>query len=230
MFGMFDSGSGGLSVLRELRKRYPNVDVLYYADTAHMPYGDKTRPQIRRYVRDAIRFLRANNVECVIDACNTASSVLMKNRDVVGMIRVVGRTLEPSIQKTLIVATNATISSCAYQHIFDRKGIPYLTMICGDFAEAIECIDNVRVDLWIRAIVDRARQEQCNSIFLACTHYSIVQERFLSFLRDQASLIRVIDASSLFAGGLSINGEGDGRLTVETSGRPLLIDIDEFLS
>ena len=79
--GIYDSGIGGLSVLHRALKKMPEAEFIYYADTKHVPYGEKTREQIKGYVEEVLNFLIAKEVDAIVIACNTATSVATKNSE-----------------------------------------------------------------------------------------------------------------------------------------------------
>lgn len=221
MIGFFDSGIGGMSIVRELRKNFPNADFLYYADTKHMPYGKKSRRQLKKYVRDAIRFLESQNVELIVDACNTASTVLPKNDKIIGMIKRVGEQLDPSLSPIILVATEATIRSGAYQKILERKRAKYFALPCGDLAEAVEKGNFDRIKEWGDIFAEKIRETNSRAILLGCTHYSLVKDVLLESVHQNNIGFEVIDPAVIIAESVCVLNQGEGKTFVYTTGAPL---------
>lgn len=122
--GVFDSGVGGLTVVRALRELLPNESIIYLGDTARVPYGSKSPDTIRRFAVEDAQFLIARGVKAVIVACNTATAHALPLLEATFRLPVIG-VLEPGVEATLadpncqrvgIIGTAGTIRSCAYQH------------------------------------------------------------------------------------------------------------------
>lgn len=221
MIGFFDSGIGGMSIVKELRKKFPKADFLYYADTKHMPYGKKSKWRLRRYIRDAIRFLESQNVELIVDACNTASTVLPKNDKIVGMIKRVGEQLDPSFAPILLVATEATVRSGAYQKILDRKRAKYFSLACGDLAEAVEKGNIDRIKEWGDIFAKKIHETNSKAILLGCTHYSLVKDVLIERVHENGIDIDVIDPAIIIAESVCVLDQGEGKTFIYTTGVPL---------
>ena len=97
--GIYDSGIGGLSVLHRALKKMPEAEFIYYADTKHVPYGEKTREQIKGYVEEVLNFLIAKEVDAIVIACNTATSVATKEFRGEFAVPIVG--MEPAVKRAL---------------------------------------------------------------------------------------------------------------------------------
>ena len=96
--GIYDSGIGGLSVLHRALKKMPEAEFIYYADTKHVPYGEKTREQIKEYVEEVLNFLIAKEVDAIVIACNTATSVATKEFRGEFAVPIVG--MEPAVTRS----------------------------------------------------------------------------------------------------------------------------------
>ena len=123
--GVFDSGVGGLTVAREIMRQLPMENVVYFGDTARVPYGSKSRDNIIRFSRQIIRFLETNNVKAIVIACNTASALALdtvqKETDV-PVIGVIGPGARAAVKETRngqigVVGTEATIQSETYTKV-----------------------------------------------------------------------------------------------------------------
>ena len=128
--GLFDSGLGGLTVLRALEEKLPGVDKVYYGDTLHLPYGDKSDEAIRSFSREIVGFLAAQGCDVIVIACNTASSVAYQNikeacpdTTIVNVIDPVVEYLskESSSKKVGIIGTKGTINSGIYSKKIKEK-------------------------------------------------------------------------------------------------------------
>src|SRR5437016_1567583 len=128
---VFDSGVGGLTVLRELVKRVPQADYLYFGDTARLPYGSKSAETVAKYAVSATKFLEKHGAEMLVIACNTATALALDaiksstKLPVVGVIEpgadaAVGATKKKSV---LVVGTEATIGSHAYRRALEQRGM-----------------------------------------------------------------------------------------------------------
>lgn len=221
MIGFFDSGVGGMSIVRELRKKFSKADFLYYADTKHMPYGKKSKRQLKKYVHDAVNFLESQNVELIVDACNTASIVLPKNDKIVGMIKRVGEQLDPSLAPILIVATEATIRSGSYQNILERKKAKYFALSCGDLAKAVEKGDVDRIKEWGDIFLQKIFETKARSILLGCTHYSLVKDILLGRINENGVCVEVIDPAVIIASSVCVLNQGTGKTFVYITGVPI---------
>ena len=127
--GIFDSGMGGLSVLHRALRMIPEADFLYYADEEHVPYGEKTREQVRGYIDEIIAFMIKKQVDAIVIACNTATSVATKEYRSQFPLPIVG--MEPAVKKAveeyadrpgriLVAATPITIQGDKLHHLVDR--------------------------------------------------------------------------------------------------------------
>lgn len=130
--GIFDSGMGGLSVLHRALRMIPEADFLYYADEEHVPYGEKTREQVRGYIDEIIAFMIKKQVDAIVIACNTATSVATKEYRSQFPLPIVG--MEPAVKKAveeyadrpgriLVAATPITIQGDKLHHLVEPGGI-----------------------------------------------------------------------------------------------------------
>src|SRR5262249_474843 len=146
VIGVFDSGFGGLTVLRELRKTLPGADYLYFGDTAHLPYGAKSVRTVAKYAIASAHFLEQRRIEVLVVACNTATALAFD--DIRAAVSVpVGGVVEPGSQraakasktrKVAVIATDATISSHAYRRALTRLGLEATEKACPLFVPLIE--------------------------------------------------------------------------------------------
>ena len=185
--GVFDSGVGGLTVAREIMRQMPNERIVYFGDTARVPYGSKSRETITRYSAQIIRFLLSRNVKAIAVACNTASAyalpVLEKDCPVpiIGVMKPGARTAAECTRngKIGVIGTTATLSSGIYtEYIRDlMPSAQVLGRACPLFVPLVE------EGLWEDPVTDeiarRYLEELCNrgidTLILGCTHYPLIR-------------------------------------------------------
>lgn len=207
--GVFDSGIGGLSVLRALRKILPHEDFLYLGDTARLPYGTRGNDTIIRYSLECARYLVRRGAKIVVGACNTASSIAGDALSRELSVPFVG-TVEPSISCVLeaqlsrslwILGTEATVRSGAYQRRLLRcvsSGFSLQTTACPLFVPIAEeglisgTITDAVMDLYLAPI----REARGEAVLLACTHYPILSEAIATYL---GPCTKVLDGSTAIA-------------------------------
>src|SRR5258708_13540252 len=146
VIGVFDSGFGGLTVLRELLKVLPGADYLYFGDTAHLPYGAKSGRTVAKYAISATHFLQYHGIEMLVIACNTATALAFDEISAAVSIPVVG-VVEPGAQraaaiskskKVAVLATEATVASHAYQSALQRLGLDATEKPCPFLVPLVE--------------------------------------------------------------------------------------------
>lgn len=225
--GVFDSGFGGLTVLRALLERIPSADYLYLGDTARLPYGAKSRATVARYAASSARFLVAQGAEFLVIACNTASALALDViRDVVP-VPVVGvvETGANAAQATsatrdvLVVATAATVESHAYLQACEERNLRALEKACPLLVSLVEegWIEHPVTDEVLRIYMSELMTQAVDSglspdtLVLGCTHYPLLRPQIE---RAVPARWRVIDSAAVtaeqVAGVLEASG-GSGR-------------------
>jgi glutamate racemase len=188
MIGIFDSGSGGLTVLKALREVLPSCDVTYFGDIAHAPYGSKSQEELSGYVAEGLGILRERGADRLIAACNTASaSIALSLYDAFGMeansiIEMVGPTVsyfKDSDARIALCATPATAKAGIYQNAFKMLGKEVGMIAIPDLAGVIEFGEGEKKqkDLIATALKDIA-WGSFDVIILACTHYPLATKQF----------------------------------------------------
>lgn len=229
--GVFDSGIGGLTVLKELALQFPQENFLYLGDTARLPYGSKSPQTIRKYSEQNIRFLEKQNVKAIVIACNTASSqVPEKEFDGLPIYNVI----EPGAQRALelsgtgkigVLGTRATINSGAYTkkihelntqaQVFDQA-CPLFVPLAEEGWDG-DPVTNLIVFRYLSPLL----QNQIDTLILGCTHYPILKN---SIARVTGSSIELIDSGEAIARWLE-RDFSQGRLRKNLSGDVRHIDI-----
>ena len=184
--GVFDSGVGGLSVLKAIRQELPHEAVLYLGDQAHIPYGPRTKSQIRDFSVEITRFLLAQGAKLIVVACNTASAAALHElRDIFPEVPFVG--MEPAVKpaaktthtgKVGILATPTTFSGDLYASLVERfaNDVKLYTSTCPGLVEQIEAgkLDSLETLAILEEALHPMLEEGIDTVVLGCTHYPFV--------------------------------------------------------
>ncbi len=201
--GLFDSGVGGLSVLKHLKRLLPNEDFLYLGDTARTPYGTKSRDTIIQYSKECVSYLSKEGVKLIVVACNTASSLAVTQLKETFDIPIIGmiETATTSAAKVAVLGTKATIKSNAYQirlHSINSK-IELAARACPLFVPLVEegIFSGEIVDRVIELYLADIRAEEPEEVFLACTHYPLLRSSIERYFGLATSIIDCGEAAAL---------------------------------
>lgn len=222
MLGIFDSGSGGLSVLTEIRKRLPKIDVVYLGDIKNAPYGNRSREELGALTIVAINRLLKEGADKIVSACNSVSgSIVLSmleilNVKVFDMIEMVGPTVK-KMQKSkgniLLVATKATVDSGIYQNGFLMSGKKVSALPIEELASAIE-FGATREEL--EKIITKALegQDRFDHLILGCTHYPLVEDVFTKVLSEMGRKVVIFDPAEAVADEVKVRMTegGEGRI------------------
>lgn len=206
--GVFDSGIGGLTVLRALVEALPGEDFIYLGDTARLPYGTKTNEVIIRYSRENTEFLLAKGIKMLVVACNTSSAVALETIARDTMIPVIG-VIEPGAQAAVkasrsgkigVIATEATVASGAYtrtiQKLFPKAEI--YSRACPLLVPLVEegWTDNDVAERTVSYYLESLKQSGIDTLLLGCTHYPLLADMFRRVLGPG---VRVVDSATATA-------------------------------
>ena len=186
--GVFDSGLGGLTVLKALASVVPNADYLYFGDTARLPYGSKSAETVTHYALDAAKHLEGLGAEMLVVACNTATALSLDAITKGLKIPVVG-VIEPGAQaaaqasqkkKVVVIGTEATVASHAYQKALRTLGIDAHEKACPLFVPVVEegWSEHLVTDQVARIYLDEAfggDYRDADVLVLGCTHYPLIK-------------------------------------------------------
>ncbi len=213
LIGVFDSGFGGLTVLRALLRQLPGADFVYLGDTAHLPYGSKSQAMVTRYTEAAIRFLVAQGAELVVIACNTASALALPSLEETAHVPLVGvigpgaeaaAAIAPAGSTALVLATEATVASHAYAEACADAGLKAVEKACPLFVPLVEegwtdnRITEQVAEVYLgEAILDAARPPEV--IVLGCTHYPLLHSLIERIASTIAGPIPVVDSAEATA-------------------------------
>lgn len=233
MIGVFDSGLGGLSVLAALIDTLPRADFSYYADTAHVPYGNKSEAQIQARVLAIGEHLTLQGCSLLVVACNTATAAAVQAlRAAHPEMVVIG--VEPGIKpaaqgsssgRIAVLATEATARSSRLKHLIrDHAGnVEVFIEPCPGWATHVEMLqlDDPALAADARARVEPLLDKGVDRIVLGCTHYSFLAPLLREIIGTRAQLVDVADAvarqTHRLAGPLA---QGLGRLQLHASAHP----------
>lgn len=186
--GIFDSGVGGFSVLKEIKKN-TDANILYFGDTLNAPYGNKPKEEIVYLIKNIISKLKSSNVTHFVSACNSMSvhtteellkELNINNNHYVDMVMAVDKYLELECgSNVLIVGTRATISSGVYQEIIFSKARDFDVFVPIDLAEAIEKDNQEQIKKDVVDILNYAKEINATHILYACTHYPLIHDEFV---------------------------------------------------
>ena len=200
--GIFDSGLGGLTAVREIQKIMPNEDIVYFGDTGRVPYGSKSRDAINKYARQDARFLKKMGVKIIVAACGTVSSVAPDLSEELGLpyTGVVNPTCFTACQLTKngrigVIGTAATINSHSYKRRIQAKHPEFevLEQHCQLFVSFVENglvdPDDELVQLMVRRYMAPFKESGVDVIILGCTHFPLLAEAIRREMGDGVILI-----------------------------------------
>ena len=187
MIGIFDSGVGGLSVFREIRKLLPEERYLYYSDNAHCPYGEKSKEYITDRAREISHFLIRQGAEIIVVACNTATAAAIATLREEFPIRFIGMepAVKPAVKSTKtgvvgVLATAGTLKAAKYLNTREKfsDGIKIVEHIGQGFVELVEkgCLTGKEAEEIVTASLKPLLDEGADRIVLGCTHYPFLSE------------------------------------------------------
>ena len=204
--GVFDSGVGGLTVLKALKSRIPNESFLYLGDTARLPYGTKSERTVAQYAKQAANFLYQQRIKMLVIACNTASAMALTvlqqafpDIPVIGVIEP-GAQAAYNISKTghiVVAATEATIANQAYQRAIQRLA-PYATVIgqaCSLFVALAEEgwldgeVTTAVIKHYLLPYFNSNKQPQADCLLLGCTHFPAFLPALYHVLGDEVAIV-----------------------------------------
>lgn len=199
--GVFDSGVGGLTVAREIMRQLPCENIVYFGDTARVPYGSKSKNNIIRFSEQIIRFLKTKGVKAIVIACNTASALALdavKEETDIPVIGVIVPGARAAVQATRnkvigVAGTEATIQSETYTKVI-REMCPDAVVIgkpCPLFVPLVEegfakhRITEEVIDIYLSDM----RQTDMDTMILGCTHYPLLRSRIMAYFGEKVHIV-----------------------------------------
>ena len=199
--GVFDSGLGGLTVVREIMRQLPEEDIVYFGDTARVPYGSKSKGTIIYFSRQITRFLKTKNVKAIVVACNTASALALPTVNEEMDIPMIG-VVEPGAiaaakatktGKVGVIGTQATVSSGIYTKVIGAidPSISVIGQACPLFVPMVEegLVDHPVMMQMIDYYLSSIKNSDVDALVLGCTHYPLLRSRIHEYLGDAITLV-----------------------------------------
>lgn len=199
--GVFDSGVGGLTVAREIMRQIPNERIVYFGDTARVPYGSKSKETVTRFSRQIVRFLQTHHVKTIVVACNTASAYAMEELEketdipIIGVVKPGARTAAEVTRNGRIgvIATEATIGSQIYTKYIKElnKEVTIYGKACPLFVPLVE------EGLWQDPVTDEIAKRyltelidiDIDTLILGCTHYPLIRSTLGRIMGEGVTLV-----------------------------------------
>lgn len=199
--GVFDSGVGGLTVAREIMRQLPEEQIVYFGDTARVPYGNKSRDTILRYSRQIIRFLKTKDVKAIVIACNTATAYTLdtvaaeSDIPIIGVINAGAHTAVEATRngKIGVIGTQATVSTGIYTEVMRklRPDIEVTGKACPLFVPLVEeglLHDSVTDEIASRYL-SILKGKYIDTLVLGCTHYPLLRSTMRRIMGDEVTLV-----------------------------------------
>ena len=225
--GIFDSGLGGLTVLKVLAKRFPQESFCYLGDIARLPYGNKSPETIRKYGLQILKYLKDQNVKALIIACNSASTVFLSEDHFEGipLLNVIGPGAEAALEvsqdkRVAVLGTSATIRSHAYEQTLKNLDpeAEVLERACPLFVPLVEegMTDDPITELVAERYLEEIKEKKIKTVILGCTHYPVLKSDLKKVLGHDVELVESGDVlgqrlEKLFANGVLSREDSDSR-------------------
>ena len=199
--GVFDSGIGGLTVVREIMHQLPNEKIVYFGDTARVPYGNKSQDTVTRFSRQIVRFLQTHDVKTIVIACNTVSAysldILEKevNIPMIGVVKPGAKVAAETTQngKVGVIATEATIGSKIYSRYIEklRPDVTIWGKACPLFVPLVEegLLEDPVTDEIARRYLSELIDLDIDTLILGCTHYPIIRQTIGKIMGEGVNLV-----------------------------------------
>ena len=210
--GIFDSGLGGLTAVKELVKLLPNENVIYFGDTARVPYGNRSKRTIIRYAEQDADFLLSRGVKMIIAACGTVSSVAVNLKDElpVPFTGVVAPTAYAAAHATKngrigVIGTSATVNSGSYKNellrldrsfsVFQQDCPLFVSLVENSFISPDDDIVKLVVERYLKGL----KEQDIDTLILGCTHFPIIAQAISNYLDGKVTLIDSGKETALYA-------------------------------
>ena len=208
--GVFDSGLGGLTAVRSLRQILPEENLIYFGDTARVPYGGWSKETLLKYARQDVRFLRSSDIKAILIACGTVSTTSLETLQKENDLPIVG-VVEPTCRRALlvtrnkrvgIIATLASIRSGAYEATLKRldSEVEVVGKACPLFVPLVENGRFQRGDIVIETVakeyLEPLRETGIDTLILGCTHYPLLTEVVSDIMGPEVTLVSAGEESA----------------------------------
>ena len=237
--GVFDSGLGGLTAVRELRRILPSEHIIYFGDTSRVPYGSRSKETILKYARQDLHFLRSFDLKAVLIACGTVSTTSLETLQAENDIPILG-VVEPSVRRALsatrnrkvgMVATQASVRSGAYQKLFHAidPGVEVLARACPLFVPLVEngriYPGDIVIETVAREYLEPLKTSGVDTLVLGCTHYPLLTEVVGNEMGPDVTLVNsgaeaALELRDLLESRKTLAQEREGQASFYVSDRP----------
>ena len=236
--GVFDSGVGGLTVLRELQRQLPHESTIYFGDLGHFPYGPRYQAQVRQFALRIIRFLDDLNVKLVVIACNTATAAALSSAREVFDIPIVG-VITPGAQaavqatrnkRVAVISTEGTMQSGEYLHAIKEANptIGVLPKAAPDLVDLVEAgkAGSDEAEASLRETLQEVLDYQADTLILGCTHYPLLRPLIDKIVGSRITVVDSAETTAdkvkriLKANGLEADGAEPPRHQIYVTGSP----------
>jgi glutamate racemase len=210
--GVFDSGVGGLTVLRALVEHTPNADYLYFGDTARLPYGSKSVATVAHYAVGAAHYLQDRGAELLVIACNTATALALDEIKAAASVPVIG-VVEPGAEaaaaasrnrKVVVIGTEATVSSHAYRRALEARKVAVREKACPLFVPLVEegwvehpVTEQVAKIYLSEAFSGDAGDSNADVLVLGCTHYPLIKPLLRRLAPEHVTIVDSAESTAL---------------------------------
>jgi glutamate racemase len=212
MIGVFDSGVGGLTVLRALVERIPEASYLYFGDTARLPYGSKSAATVAHYAVGAVRYLQDRGAELLVIACNTATALALDEIKAAAGVEVIG-VVEPGAEaaaaasrkrNVVVIGTDATISSHAYRRALEARNVAVREKACPLFVPLVEegwvehpVTEQVAKIYLAEAFSPEVHSDDADVLLLGCTHYPLIKPLLRRVAPEHVAIVDSAESTAL---------------------------------
>lgn len=236
--GVFDSGLGGLTVVRQLRRHLPAEEIHYLGDLAHLPYGTKSTEEIRRRSEECARFLLKKKIKALVIACNSASSVafgLLRKKLSIPVLTVITPAVEEALARTRnfrigVIATYATIESGSYAKELEKRSpeSAYFLKPCPLFVPLAEegWLDDGIALGTAKRYLSPFKKKDIDTLILGCTHYPLLRKVIGKVMGDR---VRLVDSAVPTALKLKSLLEEKGILCARRCHGPLKMFVTDYV-
>ncbi len=208
MIGVFDSGLGGLTVVKEIKRLMPPIKILYFGDTARLPYGEKSEEIIKKYTLAACNFLKKRKAKVIILACHSASSVALnyvRSKISLPIIDVIQAGVKAALEKTKtkrigVIGTRATIRSGTYERVFKNydKEVEIIARATPLLVPLVEegWINHYITKEVLKIYLQPFKEEKIDTLLLGCTHYPLLKKLIKEIFQNK---VTIVDSSEALA-------------------------------